>query len=531
MPAIAEHYDVVIVGFGAAGAAAAIEAAENGAKVLVLDRAEGGGATALSGGVVYAGGGTIQQAAVGYTDTQENMFDYLKQEVKGVVGDETLRRFCEESPGMIRWLERHGCVFPALLCPFKTSYPTDKYYLYFSGNEQAWPYITKALPAPRGHRHKGPGLGAGKALYNPLKAAALAKGVTFKPYSRANELVVTAGKVTGVRYRHADVDDLPKAYGKVSFVAAKAGNWEPRLAARLNRWIDRHWERTAKEYEAVAKGVVLSAGGFAFNKEMKQHYAEGAYIDTRPLGTVGDDGSAIAMGVAAGGATGHMTHMTCWRFLTPVSAFLKAVSVGPSGARIANEDLYGATFATHLIGEHEGRGWLILDDTIWREAKSQRLSQAQPFHLPQFLGQFSKRGHVKAQSLRELAAKIGIPSEEMEATVMAYNQGVLGEGDPHHKSSTYSRPIIDPPFYAIDIGVKNAPYYPAAGLTLGGLKVEEETGQVLNGSGEVIEGLYAAGRSAVGICSGGYISGLSIADAFFSGRRAGRHAASLKAAD
>ncbi len=54
-------YDVIIVGFGGSGAAAAIEAAESGARVLVLDRAHGGGATALCGDVVYAGAGTKYQ--------------------------------------------------------------------------------------------------------------------------------------------------------------------------------------------------------------------------------------------------------------------------------------------------------------------------------------------------------------------------------------------------------------------------------------------------------------------------------------
>src|ERR1700733_12572042 len=76
-------YDVVIVGYGAAGAAAAIEAADAGARVLVLDRGYGGGASTLSGGVVYAGGGTPYQQAAGLHDTPENMFNYLRQEVQG----------------------------------------------------------------------------------------------------------------------------------------------------------------------------------------------------------------------------------------------------------------------------------------------------------------------------------------------------------------------------------------------------------------------------------------------------------------
>ncbi len=101
----------------------------------------------MSGGVVYAGGGTPYQKAAGYDDDPENMFDYLRQEVQGVVDDATLRRFCDESVEQLAWLEKHGAEFEASLCPYKTSYPT-KHYLYFSGNEKAYPYRLHARPAP-----------------------------------------------------------------------------------------------------------------------------------------------------------------------------------------------------------------------------------------------------------------------------------------------------------------------------------------------------------------------------------------------
>jgi 3-oxo-5alpha-steroid 4-dehydrogenase len=62
-------------------------------------------------------------------------------------------------------------------------------------------------------------------------------------------------------------------------------------------------------------------------------------------------------------------------------------------------------------------------------------------------------------------------------------------------------------------------------VTFGGLVVDEETGLVKRADDTAIQGLYAAGRTAVGIASGSYVSGLSLADCVFSGRRAGRHAA------
>src|SRR5690554_5407630 len=92
-----QECDVLVVGWGAAGACAAIEAHDQGADVLVVDRFQGGGASAKSGGVVYAGGGTAQQQRAGFADTPEAMFDYLKHETQGVISDATLKRFCDES--------------------------------------------------------------------------------------------------------------------------------------------------------------------------------------------------------------------------------------------------------------------------------------------------------------------------------------------------------------------------------------------------------------------------------------------------
>ena len=70
--------DVVVVGMGAAGVCAALQAAQDGAEVAVVDRFEGGGATAISGGIFYAGGGTHIQREAGVEDTVEAMFEYLK---------------------------------------------------------------------------------------------------------------------------------------------------------------------------------------------------------------------------------------------------------------------------------------------------------------------------------------------------------------------------------------------------------------------------------------------------------------------
>ena len=99
--------DVVVIGFGAAGACAALEASAGGAEVIVLDRFCGGGATALSGGVVYAGGGTVQQLQAGVRDTPEAMFGYLSHEVgeqhRAVRAREYPREVGHKQPGQRTW--------------------------------------------------------------------------------------------------------------------------------------------------------------------------------------------------------------------------------------------------------------------------------------------------------------------------------------------------------------------------------------------------------------------------------------------
>jgi 3-oxo-5alpha-steroid 4-dehydrogenase len=87
--------------------------------------------------------------------------------------------------------------------------------------------------------------------------------------------------------------------------------------------------------------------------------------------------------------------------------------------------------------------------------------------------------------------------------------------------------LCEPPFSLIDVSVRPSTFYPCPMLTLGGLVVDEDTGAVLRADRRPVDGLYAAGRTAVGLCSDSYVSGLSLADCVFSGRRAGRTAAGV----
>lgn len=518
-------YDVVVIGFGDAGACAAIAAAENGASVLVLDRGHGGGASALSGGVVYAGGGTPYQREAGYQDTPENMFDYLRQEVRGAVDDQTLRAFCEGSVDRLAWLEAHGARFAGSLCPYKTSYPTDEHYLYFSGNEKAHPYNASSSPAPRGHRQVAKGLGSGKALWSALAASAQALGVVFEPLSHVDELVVTDGRVTGVRYRGmAQGDASFSRHRRLAGIGGKLGNWVPPIGKRINARAADIWAKSSQERTVTARSVVLAAGGFVYDRALV-HESNPAYDQVSPLGTVGDDGAGIRLGQSVGGAVSHMDRMTAWRFLSPPSALVEGVSVGVDGRRIANEDLYGATHSEVLLHEFGGRGYLVVDATTWRKARGQVREQTMLFQLAQVAPLFLF-AHEKASTLEGLAGKLGISATGLRATVDAYNEGIAtGTGDPAHKALELCAPIRTGPFYGIDITVRPTGMSLVPGLTLGGLRVEGSTGLVLDEAGATIPGLYAAGRTAVGVCSTSYVSGLAIADCVFSGKRAGEHAA------
>jgi 3-oxo-5alpha-steroid 4-dehydrogenase len=536
-----ETADLVVVGLGGAGVAAALEGLERGLKVTAVDRYEGGGSTAANGGIFYAGGGTVIQKEAGEEDTPEEMYKYLKIEAGDVVSDETLRRFVDESVETVDWILANGGKLNSKVWKKKASYPPLAYFLYHPDNSLVASYVARAKPAARGHRaHISNGKkawGVGIGIWGPLRDSAMRKGLNFHRYSEARQLARDAtGKVIGVKILSIPANS-PEAtrFGKFIATADKFLAMLPPAIpfAAITIGIGSWYLKRAGKIEALHRqerwirardGVLLSTGGFIMNNTMVRHFAP-AYATGMPNGTLGDQGQGIMMGAGAGGQLALMDKISAWRFINPPKAWSDAIVVNTKGKRMIDETVYGASLGEQ-IGDHNGGvGWIIYDKNLRKQAFKQAMDPILvPFQRDITLLNLTFN-YKKADSLDELADKAGIDRLGLIDTVASYNRAAKGEQpDPFGKQMTDMVPIVAPPFYAMDISI-NSRFLPLPVITFGGLRIEERSGLVLDEAGQTIPGLYAAGRTAVGVASNTYVSGLSFADCVFSGRRVARHVA------
>ncbi len=529
--------DLVVVGLGGAGVAAALEGLEQGLSVIALDHYAGGGSSAANGGVYYAGGGTSIQQEAGVQDDPARMEAYLRTEVGDVVAPETLKRFCQDSVGTFEWLRKHGAPFSATLYSKKTSYPPLDHFLYHPDSSLAEPFRSHTPPAARGHRtvrkngNKPWNLGAG--IWEPLRDAALARGLVFHTQSEARQLAMDSeGRVIGVRVERLASPELRTKHARL---VAKASKWMGMLPstfplARITCNIGYRYLAKARALEEklrvpmwvrARKGVVLSAGGFICNPAMVQHFAPD-YAPGLPNGTLGDNGSGIMLGLSAGGATGLMDRVSAWRFLSPPRAWGQGMLVDGVGQRYVNETWYGARIGDAMVERHKGRGWIILDRKLFRQSLRDAFAPDTLAFQRDITLVNAFFAAVKAPTPEALAQKLGFDTKTFASTIAAYNSAAKGQiADHHHKQPEDMALLDEGPFYAIDASV-DARMFPLSCMTVGGLLVDETSGGVKNADGSVIPGLYAAGRNAVGICSNLYVSGLSYADCIWSGRRAAR---------
>jgi len=516
--------EVAVVGAGCAGASAALEARAQGARVLLLDRFIGGGASGMSGGIVYLGGGTKYQKAAGYNDTPENMFNYLKQETRDIVSDATLKTFCDDSVANMEWLEKHGVKFEASMSPVKTFYPTNKYFLYYSGNELVKEYSDVATPAPRGHRVKWNGF-SGEGLMKALLSSCEQYGVDMAMQSRVTQLIQdNDGTILGFKIMQIVPDSVhAKQFARYFRWFSQIRMYVQPLANLLRKKMDDIEQNfTVTRYVRVKHGVILSAGGFVFNRRMMKHHAP-KYYPGAPLGSPGCNGNGIRLGESVGGVADNMARGSAWRFINPPKSWAEGVMLNQQGKRFVNEASYGARIGEYMAEENDGKAMLVFDQAMLKDVLRQLmpgkvwlLLQTAPAVLSLL---FNTK---KSATLAQLAQRCGLPEEAFQESVARYNSFARNQQDEDfYKAAEYLRPIEQGPFYAMDISVGNKIFI-CPTITLGGLRVEESSGRVVREDGSVMPNLYAVGRTAIGVASQSYVSGLSLADCVFSGRRAAR---------
>jgi 3-oxo-5alpha-steroid 4-dehydrogenase len=520
--------DVVVIGAGCSGICASIEAADRGARVICIDRFGGGGATTLSGGVVYAAATKIQKNAQ-IEDSIEDAFRYLKIETGDVVSDETLRSFCRQSAPNLEWLMRIGVVFGERVFEGKASYPPDGYFLYFSGNETSKPYCDQARPAQRGHRTLGKGR-SGSAFYAALKSALRShRNIHFVTHCPVRRLVIgLEGEILGVEV--LAVSRVCLSFHRwLEALFTKTPIWNlsrglPTVLRRTMAWLESQGSR--RKLFKAANGVILATGGFAHNRSMVAHYAPHLKAYT-PLASAGTDGSGIRLGQTVGGQTSRLDNFDMGRHIAVSEPYVRGVIVNQSGKRFIGEDQYHATIGEKIALEQDGVAWIILDAALYQEAFRRALSFRGKKLAVWLNGVLALLGGLKkSETLAGLAKACKLPAPNLEATIAEYDQIARGQKeDTWGKRLKLLSSLGQGPYYAVNISSNNR-FSPVGAFSLGGLMVDEATGAVLGPGDKPIPGLYAVGRDAIGIPSNRYVSGTSLADCVFSGRRAGAAVAS-----
>lgn len=462
--------DVAVIGFGAAGACAAIEAADAGAKVILFERNSGsGGASGLSGGEIYigGGGGTDAQRAAGFEDSTEDFAKYLKMAGGPCADEAKCDLYAAEALNHFAWLKAQGVPYRGNYLPGKHIEPTDDSTLIWSGSEAAAPFCDNAKPAPRGHVIQHMGWGGGRPLVDVLEASAKAKGVEVVVDARAVALVEHHGRIVGAVVRIDNINRFVKA----------------------------------------DKGVVLATGGFVFNEEMRRKYCPETFKLSDPIGDK-DDGSGIMLGLGAGGEAIHMEQFftTCpW---TMPESHANGVFVNVAGQRFINEDCYHGRVSRSAVDQPGGKVYLLLDNAN--------------FVQPMDFARMSIAG--TGDSWEEVEAELDMPAGTLGAAMAFYNSHARELRDPlFGKREPILKPLDQGPFIALELNFESS-YF--SFFTLGGLRTSTSA-EVLDRAGHPVPGLYAAGRCTSGLPAWGhgYSSGMSLADCTFFGRQAGRTAA------
>ncbi|MBE1496610.1 fumarate reductase flavoprotein subunit [Amycolatopsis lexingtonensis] len=465
----AEEYDVVVVGGGGAGLAAAVSAAERGASVLLFEaEKELGGSTQLSAGMFTAAGTSVQKG-LGIEDTPEKFFQHYMDLNQWQLKPGLVRAFCEEAGPALEWLIGLGAEIPA-----KVSHNAHSPGLTRAGVEDVW----------RAHVPKDQGYG----LVQVLDRARRQAGVEVVLNTRVDRLLVDGGRVTGV------VADGIKVPAKAVIVTTGGFAQDPALVTRYY---------PAADAAGDDLFVVAAAGSRG------DHLAFGSQVDAAVAG----DGWGLLL------PTAYFQRLHHWQSgFPPVSRIM----VNSRGRRFMDED---ASYAVSggIIDLQDGPVWTVFDE----QARLSLPAGYAHWDADYVLAEAESGRTVRADSVEELAGKLGVPAGALRATVDRWNAHLPTGEDPdflrHETLAAKGRteppePLGKPPFYA-------ARTLPAELVcTHAGLEIDGSAA-VLDARGERVPGLFAAGEAGAGVLGPRYVGGgNAVANAITMGRVAGRTA-------
>lgn len=501
--------DVVIVGAGACGLPASIEAAENGASVIVVEQNHDiGGHGIESGGNIALGGGTSLQKKYGIEDSPDRMFEDLVNWHDYRFSDrEIVRAFCDWSAPTFEWLVKHGVVFPDQSPGGADGGPQNVM------RAQTVHWTGEVSPfAPNG--------GNGTALMRPLEASARKLGVQILLQHSLTGLIRDndfSGRILGIAATNQGKTlNLQAKKGVILATGGHTSNvnfrriFDPRLTEEY-QVVGEPWSRQTGDGEIAALQVGASLWGAAnqtVQTSARSHSFEKPYV-------IGNQ-----YGYPQGGGRRNENLKD-----SPIPALARAIGlqvadyqnlihVNQVGRRFVNEAATGFDWWNPCLemngGKGEGGGpiWAIFDA---EGAKREKWVCAPPYVDPD--GWF-----FSGNTLAELAARIvskyqkqPMPAAALEETVARYNSFVDAGTDIDFGKPAPKYKIQTPPFYA-------AWSTPCVHDCLSGLRIDGKA-QVIDLWGQVIPGLYCGGESSGGFNQHGLAKSITF------GRIAGREAA------